>query len=134
VDQGLYPPAPPQLVRLRNMAVATIEYHAGGRVALMHVSREMFDSTGLGPPDTDGFANIPLEIRGVRAAALLKEMPAEDYIKVSLRSRDDVDVSSVARQWGGGGHPVAAGCQVREELETARRLVAERLRRLVEGA
>jgi phosphoesterase RecJ-like protein len=33
-------------------------------------------------------------------------------VRVSLRSRNGVDVAAVARQFGGGGHVMAAGCTV----------------------
>jgi len=41
-------------------------------------------------------------------------------VKVSLRSRGDVDVRSIAASFGGGGHTNAAGCALQTDLETAR--------------
>jgi phosphoesterase RecJ-like protein len=52
-------------------------------------------------------------------------MPGRDYIKVSMRSKEPVDVCAVARAFGGGGHRHAAGCEVYDTLENARRAVAE---------
>jgi phosphoesterase RecJ-like protein len=43
-----------------------------------------------------------------RVAALLKELP-DGRIRVSLRSRIDIDIGKIARKLGGGGHRVAAG-------------------------
>jgi phosphoesterase RecJ-like protein len=113
---------------LRQMAEATVELHEGGRLATMVVTRGMFRRTGLGPVDTDRFANIPLHIHGVAAAVVLKELPDEDCIKVSMRSRAPVDVCAVACSFGGGGHARAAGCQIGGGLDEVRRLVLERLR------
>jgi phosphoesterase RecJ-like protein len=94
----------------------------------MVVTEEMFRTTGLAPIDTEGFAEMVVRVRGVEAAALLKEMPGYGYIKVSMRSRDAVDVCAAARVFGGGGHIHAAGCEISEDLETVRRKVAEQLR------
>ena len=45
----------------------------------------------------------------MQVAAFLREVTPGTY-KVSLRSNDAVDVSAFAAQYGGGGHPRAAGC------------------------
>ena len=119
-------PSPAQM-KLRHLALGTLRFYDGGQVATMFITKQMFRQTGLRPVDTEGFAEVPISIQGVRASALLKEMPGCDYIKVSLRSRESVDVCSVAKAFGGGGHVHAAGCEIPDELENAQRAVAERL-------
>jgi len=119
-------PSPGQ-VKLRHLALGTLRFHGEGRIATMTVTEEMFRQTGLGPADTEGFAEIPIAIQGVQASALLKEMPGCDYIKVSMRSRESVDVCRVAQAFGGGGHVRAAGCEIRDGLENVRETVAGRL-------
>ena len=58
--------------------------------------------------DSEGFVNLPLKMRGIRMSALLKE--DEGYVKVSLRSKGDLDVNVFARQYcNGGGHLNASG-------------------------
>jgi phosphoesterase RecJ-like protein len=119
-------PSPAQ-VKLRHLALGTLRFYGGARIATMDITEGMFRQTGLGPIDTEGFAEVPVTIQGVQASALLKEMPGCGYIKVSLRSREAVDVCAVARSFGGGGHVHAAGCELEGTLEEAREAVAERL-------
>lgn len=58
--------------------------------------------------DSEGFVNYPLSIRGINMSAMFIENRRE--IRVSLRSRGDVDVNVFARRYfGGGGHRNAAG-------------------------
>lgn len=58
--------------------------------------------------DSEGFVNLPLKMRGVRMSALLKE--DDSFIKVSLRSKGDLDVNLFARKYcNGGGHRNASG-------------------------
>jgi len=117
----------PEQVRLRQMALGTLQFFDGGRVATMEVSEEMFRQTGLGPADTEGLADVPISVQGVMASALLKEMPGCGYIKVSMRGRGEVDVCAVAVAFGGGGHRHAAGCEISDTVENVRRLIVERL-------
>jgi phosphoesterase RecJ-like protein len=121
-------------MRLRHLALGTLRLDAGDRVATMMISEEMLRQTGLSVADAEGFAEMPISIQGVRASALLKEMPGHDYVKVSLRSDDDVDVCAVAREFGGGGHRTAAGCEMRADLESVRQVVVERLTNLLGAA
>lgn len=123
-------PSPAQ-VKLQQLALASLRFYCEGRLATMDISRRMLEATDLQPADTEGFAELPISIQGVEVSALLKEMPGCDYIKVSMRSRQSLDVCAVARAMGGGGHVHAAGCEVRGSLAGARRIVVGRLTRLV---
>ncbi len=58
--------------------------------------------------DSEGFVNYPLSIKGIRMSAMFLE--TKQFIRVSLRSRGEVDVNRFARKYfGGGGHRNAAG-------------------------
>lgn len=60
----------------------------------------------------EGLANFLNDLSGYRAIMVLKEMP-DGNIKGSLRTtRDDVDVSAIAKIFGGGGHKKASGFTV----------------------
>lgn len=127
VQKCFFSPTPAQM-RLRHLAMGTLRFHCEGGIASMEVTKRMFERTGLAPIDTEGFAEVPIAVRGVRASALLKEMPGCGYIKVSMRSKDAVDVCRVARSFGGGGHTHAAGCEIYDEsLEQVRRAVVDKL-------
>ena len=64
---------------------------------------------GVGPSDLDGIVQTLMSTAGTEAAIFMYETDPQVY-KVSLRSRDKVDVSSIASFFGGGGHIHAAGC------------------------
>ena len=76
-----------------------------------------FAQTGTSDEDTENFVNFLRAVEGTKVAVLFREIEPR-HIKVSLRSKDGVDVSAIARQFGGGGHPAAAGCRVRQPLRS----------------
>jgi len=123
-------PTPAQL-RLQALAMTTLQFHSDSLIATMQVTEEMFRQTGLAPIDTGGFVEIVISVQGVEVAALLKEMPGCDYIKISMRSRQFVNVADVAHTFGGGGHKHAAGCEIYDTLGTAREAVLAELDRRV---
>jgi phosphoesterase RecJ-like protein len=89
------------------------------------ISQELFRRTGADLDDTERLAEELRATDGVRVAVLFKEL-GTGKIKVSLRSKGGVDVSRVARVFGGGGHLQAAGCLIPGELEEVEaRVLAE---------
>jgi len=127
----LYRSISPGVARLHASALHTLHFRSGGRVAVMHLTRRMFDETGVSPIDTQDFAAIPGSVRGVQAGVLLREMseanPDAPRVKVSLRSREGLDVRAIAARFGGGGHAAAAGCEVAGTVEQAEDAVAAAL-------
>jgi phosphoesterase RecJ-like protein len=67
------------------------------------------------PDDLDGVVEHARSVRGVRLALLFREMSG-GRVKVSLRSVGDVNVATLARQFGGGGHAKAAGVAIHGTL------------------
>ena len=93
-------------VKQRGQAIESLVLRLGGRVAVLHLDREAMSA---GEPDE--VVNYGLMIKGVEVAVLLKERAPGCY-RISLRSRDKVDVSQVAGAFGGGGHTRAAGLEL----------------------
>ena len=56
--------------------------------------------------DTHAFINNLLILNNIKVACMFRE--EEDYVKMSLRSSGHVDVGSIARNLGGGGHSHSA--------------------------
>ena len=100
---------PIQKVRAMGKILNGMELHASSRV-VSTVLRQ--DDLGLADgDDIEGLVNYPLTIAGIEVAVLLRELE-DGSIRVSMRSKNEFDVSTVAAKFGGGGHRKAAGCQM----------------------
>lgn len=118
IASWLYESRPLGSVRLLGETLSTLRLHAGGTIATVAVSQEMFERAGARPGDSEGLIDHARSIAGVEAAALLREQP-DGVWKVSLRSRDQLDVEVIARRHGGGGHRNAAGFKTELSAEQA---------------
>ncbi len=107
----------PQL-KLLSKALQTIRLYKNNQIAVISVNEEMLKETGTSYSETEGFVSYPLSISGVKAAIFLKDF-FDEGIRISLRSRSDIDVNIWAREIGGGGHKKAAGAWHRGPLEQA---------------
>ena len=77
-------------------------------VAYISLTEEEMQRFNFIQGDSEGFVNYPLSIRGIQMSAMF--IQTKHSIRVSLRSRGDVDVNVFARRYfEGGGHRNAAG-------------------------
>jgi len=126
IASGLYESQEAERLRLLARALSTLQLSQCGQLASVCVTLEMYDQTKTGPEHTDGFINYPRSIRGVEVALFFREIEP-GFFKVGFRSKGNVDVGSLAKELGGGGHHNAAGASIRGELEEVRSLVMQRL-------
>ncbi len=91
----------------------------GPSAAMTWLERRDFDETEAEPSETENLVNELMTLKGVLFAVLLTE--EEKDIRASLRSRGLLSAAAVARSFGGGGHPQAAGCRLPLPLEAARK-------------
>lgn len=82
--------------------------------------------------DCEGIANFALCAAGVEAAVFLHEAP-EQCIRLSLRSKGQINVAAIAERLGGGGHKSAAGCTLEGPLASALDKILVQLRSCVAG-
>jgi phosphoesterase RecJ-like protein len=111
----------PERLRLLQRILASLELHCDGKLAVMAIRRKDFAETGARPDETENFVNEAMRLADVEVAILLTEPPADapnaETIRVSLRSREKVDVATLAKQFGGGGHARAAGLREDTDLD-----------------
>jgi phosphoesterase RecJ-like protein len=114
---ALYQTATPAKLRLFGRAMGGLQLRDGGRFAYVAVTAADLADCGATYEDLDELVEEPRRLKGVEVAALFSET-AEGRAKVSLRSRERVDVNAVCRQFGGGGHRLASGAKVSQPLGT----------------
>jgi len=113
-------------------ALSALHLAADGRVLISTLSLDDFAATGTGPDDTDGLIDDFRDTHGVEVAVLLKQLEPARW-NASLRSQA-LDVAAVAASFGGGGHRLAAGCEIAGELAEVERELLGALKARLDGA
>jgi phosphoesterase RecJ-like protein len=106
-------------LKLIGALLAAMDLLDNGRLAAMYLNDDIMNATGTTYNDTEGLINLPLTAREIQAVVFFK-LGADGDIHVSMRSKYDVDVRSVAARHGGGGHKNAAGFKVAGRLDAVR--------------
>jgi len=121
---------PVSTICLWGRALANVQTH--GRVIWTEIGRDMMRGCGASPNEGDGLVSFLASTMGVDAALVFREKD-DGRIEVSMRAGPGWDVSGVALQLGGGGHPRAAGCTVAGEMSTVRERVLGAVETALQG-
>lgn len=89
------------------------------RLLISYVTLDDQQRYGIASRDSDMLYQLLLSIAGCEAAMIIRQERETDCT-VGLRARDRLDVGSIAAQFGGGGHRLAAGLSIRGCIEDVR--------------
>ncbi len=106
-------------LKLLGLTLNTLDVFHNGKLSIEYVSRDMLKKTYAGIEATEGFVNFARSVRGAEVAVLIRE-DAPYKCKVSIRSKDKVDVSSIALSFGGGGHKNASGFEIEGTIDSVK--------------
>ncbi|MBR2914040.1 MAG: bifunctional oligoribonuclease/PAP phosphatase NrnA [Oscillospiraceae bacterium] len=124
INRNMFDVKTPSRLRAEMLMIQAMEYYLDGKCAMICVTQELRDKTGMEENDTEGLTNLPTQPEGVEVGVTLREREPNVY-KVSLRSAKDVNVSAICQGLGGGGHVKAAGCLLKGSLDEVKATILE---------
>lgn len=111
IDESFYQKTYKQLQIMGRCLLESVRV-MDGRCIFCVVTKRTLDFYGAKPSDLSGVIDELRTTEGVEVAIVITEKDVSEY-KVSMRSNEVVDVSSIATFFGGGGHIRAAGCEMK---------------------
>jgi phosphoesterase RecJ-like protein len=116
--------------RLLGHALTDLKLESEGRLASVRITGALIERLAAEQVDTSEITTALLAIDGVQVVSLVREL-ASGRIKVSLRSKGDLDVHLLASEFGGGGHRNASGIVMDGTLIDVDEVVRDRARSLL---
>ena len=113
-------------LKLISLLLERMELDDSGRVAILSLDQSILEDTECTYDDTEGLVNLPLSVRQILAVMILKHV-SPNNLRVSLRSKDDVDIRQIATRHGGGGHKNAAGFTANGHPETVKATILKEI-------
>ena len=98
-------------VQFETLAMNSLKTYFDGKCAVIVITQDMYKRTGTSEADTHSIAALPRQIEGVLAGVVIKEKKDGTY-KVSVRTNEPVSAAEICETFGGGGHRLAAGCEL----------------------
>ena len=115
------------------LGAALSRLYRDGRLAWMSVTQEDMSRTSAAEEDCEGLVNYAIGISGVDVAVFLREL-SNHRVRLSLRSKGNINVASIAERFGGGGHCHASGCTVDGPLPVATESILSSLRECIQDS
>lgn len=102
-------------IYLEKLVMDTLEFHFNDKCALIYITNDMVEKSGVDDSEVDGFASMPKCVEGVLIGITIRQKGNNIY-KVSVRTQDGIKANAICENFGGGGHKAAAGCSIEGEL------------------
>src|SRR3954470_4644211 len=119
-------------LKLFGAVLGAMQIDQTGRIAIVYVDHEMARAAGGTYEATEGLVNLPLTVKEIEAVVFFKQEKGDQY-RVSLRSKGDVDIGMIAKEYGGGGHKNASGCTIAGPIEELQRTLVEKVEGAIDG-
>lgn len=125
ISRQMYESQPMRRLELLRYALNQAKFDCDGHLASFSLPISAVEEMGVLPEDNEGIIDHLRSVDGVVAAVFFEEL-GDGMIRVSSRSKDErVDVCKICKQFGGGGHPLAAGARIKGSLAAVEEMFLE---------
>ncbi|MCF6239647.1 MAG: DHH family phosphoesterase [Candidatus Marinimicrobia bacterium] len=121
---------PGRLLVLQRL-LSELHYDCDGRLAWSLINFDELRNLGATTDDLHSLSDFIRSIKGVEIGVSFTKMDSQPT-DVSFRSKGQIPINTVARQFNGGGHAFAAGCRVDDSLEASGKAVIEACRLVIQ--
>lgn len=126
VAQDVYFSNPASKMLILGTALARLKRE--GRMAWLWITQQDMLHTAAAEEDCEGLVNYAIGIDGIDVAVFLREL-RDGRIRLSLRSKGEINVARIAEHFSGGGHSHASGCTIDGPLVAATDVILNYLRK-----
>ena len=132
IDQGFYEKTYVQN-QILGRALLESMIVLDGACIVSYLTKKDMDFYGITPKEMGGIVEQLRLTSGVECAIFMYEIQHMEF-KVSLRSKNYVNVNEVAAYFGGGGHVRAAGCNLKGTVHDAINNILQRIDEQIKAA
>ena len=111
VSQVFFRKVSPARLKLEGLIYSTLRFFDEGRIAAAVITQDMLRQSGAKKEDLDDLASLSGRAEGSILNLTIREQP-DGTSRVSVRSNPGVDSCAICAAFGGGGHTMAAGCNI----------------------
>lgn len=117
-------------LKMLSISLNNLKSEEAGRILWSSISSEEFKTIPVDDIDMREIIDMFRTIKETKIAVMFKEYKKGE-VKVSFRSKEDVDVNQIAEEFSGGGHRCAAGCTIKGELSEVQEKVIGKIKEYI---
>ncbi len=119
---------PKNLILFQNFLVSNARFCFDDKVAYVLITKEIAEKFNAKDEYSEGIVETLRSVSNVEISFVLKE--TDSGVKVSLRSKE-LDVTKITDKFHGGGHKRAAGCTIKQKINTAAEILLKEIKELL---
>ena len=123
-----YTNKPKNLILFQNYLISNAKFCINDKIAYTLITTDIIEKFSAKDEYTEGICETLRSISGVEIAFVLKE--TSSGVKISIRTKE-IDATKITEKFKGGGHKRAAGCTIKEKINTALNLLLEQAKTLL---
>jgi len=130
VSDLLFNSNPYEKVKMISKVLSTLEMHLNNQVSIITFKRDYLKDIDLKDIETEDIITIARSIDGIKVTLFFKEID-DNYYRVSIRSKGDVNSQEIAKKFNGGGHNHAAGFFYKGDLQDSKKVVLKEIEKQI---
>jgi phosphoesterase RecJ-like protein len=107
---------------LEGYIISSLSFYKDGEIVIAAISKTMMEKAGADEDDLEDIAVVAGQIEGIETSITIRELD-EGYCKISVRTVHYANANEICKQYGGGGHGMAAGCMLECGIDEAKELM-----------
>ena len=129
ISENIYESDSPAKLKLLAKVLETLSLDLKNKVGSLVVTQNALRDTGASLEHTEGLVDIPRTVKEISISILYTQL-ADDYFKLSLRSKGSVNVEKIAKKFGGGGHINAAACRIKGDIDSIKLQILQAIKEI----
>lgn len=118
-------------LKLLSEVLVNLQRSKDGKFVWFRITNKMLKRNKLSAQSTEDFIDFVRMVEGAEVVAFLRELDSKRGVKVSLRSKTNLDVNKIAEHFGGGGHAAASGCVIKMRIDEAERVLLRQIKKSI---
>ncbi|MCG2726632.1 MAG: bifunctional oligoribonuclease/PAP phosphatase NrnA [Elusimicrobia bacterium] len=116
-------------LKILGKALLSMKLAFSDKAAFLTLTNDDFKETNASSEHTESIINYGMMVPGVRISILFKQ--EDSRISITFRSKGNIDVSVLAKKFGGGGHKNAAGCKSNLPLDAIEKKIKKEVSKIL---
>lgn len=119
----VYGPKTKEAMMLSAICLLKAKFLKEERIIWSAITKKDLNIVGTKDYEADAIANEMNSMKGVEIAVLFREK-SRDVLRVSLRSKGDINIGKLAEEYNGGGHFDTAGCYIPNNTKSIKEILS----------
>jgi phosphoesterase RecJ-like protein len=122
---------PVSKIKLLSLFLSSLEFYNDNKICIGQLTKDDFQKSGSDNTEIEGFTSYIMSLKDVAMGIIIVEL--DDSLKLSIRSKGEIYVNELAKEFEGGGHKNAAGANApKQDFSKLKQIILEKAKKYLQ--